>query len=174
MSAADRPADPADGAAGADVPLTVLGVRVELPEQHHVLLLVDPAGRTLLPLWVGAAEAAAAALALEGPASPRPLTHELLVAAVGALGARVERVRLTAVRDETVHAELCLSGGVRVDARASDAVVLALRAEAPVLCDPAVLAAAGVDARQEDGVGEDEQLEDFRRFLDAVRPEDFA
>ena len=89
-----------------DVPLSVLGVRVELPEQHHVILLVDPPGRTMVPLWVGAPEAAAAALALEGVRAPRPLTHELLLAAVDALGAEVVRVRLTAVRDAVVHAEL--------------------------------------------------------------------
>ena len=113
-----------------DVPLSVLGVRVELPEQHHVILLVDPPGRTMVPLWVGAPEAAAAALALEGVRTPRPLTHELLLAAVDALGAEVVRVRLTEVRDEVVHAELVLSTGARVDARASDAVVVALRADA--------------------------------------------
>ena len=98
---------PADDA--GDVPLSVLGVRVELPEQHHVILLVDPPGRTMVPLWVGAPEAAAAALALEGVRAPRPLTHELLLAAVDALGAEVVRVRLTEVRDEVVHAELVLS-----------------------------------------------------------------
>lgn len=130
-----------------DVPLSVLGVRVELPEQHHVILLVDPPGRTMVPLWVGAPEAAAAALALEGVRTPRPLTHELLLAAVDALGAEVVRVRLTEVRDEVVHAELVLSTGARVDARASDAVVVALRADAPVLGSPAVLADAGMPAR---------------------------
>ncbi|WP_249214139.1 bifunctional nuclease family protein [Micrococcus luteus] len=90
----------------------------------------------------GAPEAAAAALALEGVRAPRPLTHELLLAAVDALGAEVVRVRLTEVRDEVVHAELVLSTGARVDARASDAVVVALRADAPVLGTPAVLADA--------------------------------
>ncbi|MFP3472816.1 DUF151 domain-containing protein, partial [Micrococcus sp. SIMBA_144] len=70
-----------------DVPLSVLGVRVELPEQPHVILLVDPPGRTMVPLWVGAPAAAAAALALEGVRTPRPLPHELLLAAVDALGA---------------------------------------------------------------------------------------
>lgn len=160
----------------ADVPLTVLGVRVELPEQHHVVLLLDPSGDTILPLWVGAPEASAAALALEGLPAPRPLTHELLLSSVAALGHRLERVRLTAVHDDVVHAELLLSGGVRVDARASDAVVLALRAEAPVLCAPEVLAEAGMAARpdEESEPGEERELDDFRDFLDSVRPEDFG
>ena len=164
---------PADDA--GDVPLSVLGVRVELPEQHHVFLLVDPPGRTMVPLWVGAPEAAAAALALEGVRAPRPLTHELLLAAVDALGAEVVRVRLTEVRGEVVHAELVLSTGARVDARASDAVVVALRADAPVLGSPAVLADAGMPARTgEEDAGQERAVEDFRDFLDTVRPEDFA
>ena len=150
-------------------------VFVELPEQHHVILLVDPPGRTMVPLWVGAPEAAAAALALEGVRAPRPLTHELLLAAVDALGAEVVRVRLTEVRDEVVHAELVLSTGARVDARASDAVVVALRADAPVLGSPAVLADAGMPARTgEEDAGQERAVEDFRDFLDTVRPEDFA
>ena len=150
---------PADDA--GDVPLSVLGVRVELPEQHHVILLVDPPGRTMVPLWVGAPEAAAAALALEGVRAPRPLTHELLLAAVDALGAEVVRVRLTEVRDEVVHAELVLSTGARVDA--------------PVLGSPAVLADAGMPARTgEEDAGQERAVEDFRDFLDTVRPEDFA
>jgi len=158
-----------------DVPLSVLGVRVELPEQHHVILLVDPPGRTMVPLWVGAPEAAAAALALEGVRTPRPLPHELLLAAVDALGAEVVRVRLTEVRGEVVHAELVLSTGARVDARASDAVVVALRADAPVLGSPAVLADAGMPARTgEEDAGQERAVEDFRDFLDTVRPEDFA
>lgn len=158
-----------------DVPLSVLGVRVELPEQHHVILLVDPPGHTMVPLWVGAPEAAAAALALEGVTAPRPLTHELLLAAVAALGADVVRVRLTEVREDVVHAQLVLSTGARVDARASDAVVLALRADAPVLATPAVLADAGMPARTgEEDAGQQRTVEDFRDFLDQVRPEDFG
>ena len=84
-------------------------------------------------------------------------------------------MRLTEVRGEVVHAELVLSTGARVDARASDAVVVALRADAPVLGSPAVLADAGMPARTgEEDAGQERTVEDFRDFLDTVRPEDFA
>ncbi len=86
-------------------------------------------------------------------------------------------MRLTAVVDGVVHASLVLRGGIRVDARASDAVVLALRAQAPVLCAPEVLAEAGLPARGADGDPEQDEeaaLHDFRAFLDDVDPEDFA
>ena len=86
-------------------------------------------------------------------------------------------MRLTAVVDGVVHASLELRGGTHVDARASDAVVLALRAQAPVLCAPEVLAEAGLPARGADGSPEEDEetaLDDFRAFLDGVAPEDFA
>ena len=169
----ERPG-PGGPAPEADVPLTVLGVRVELPEQHHVILLLDPSGDTVLPLWVGAGEASAAAMALEGVVPPRPMPHDLLLSTVAALGHGLERVRLTGVHDDVVHAELVLTGGTRVDARASDAVALALRAEVPVLCAADVLRVAGLSARDSDEAGDERQLEDFRDFLDAVRPEDFG
>lgn len=163
----------ASGPARADVPLTVLGVRVELPEQQHVVLLLDPPGDTVLPLWVGAPEASATALALEGVPGPRPLTHELLLDVVAALGSELTGVRLTEVRDDVVHARLLLRGGASVDARASDAVVLALRSHVPVLCAPGVLAEAGLSVRDEDDAAGDE-VDEFRAFLDAVDPDDFA
>ncbi|MDY6055584.1 bifunctional nuclease family protein [Micrococcus sp.] len=157
-------------AAGGGIPLTVLGVRVELPEQRHVVLLLDPSGRTVVPVWVGAAEATAVALALEGVVPPRPLTHDLALSALRAAGEDLVAVRLTGVVDDVVHAALVLRGGAEVDARASDAVALALRAEAPVLASEAVLAEAGMPAADED----DRAVDDFRRFLDTVDPEDFA
>ncbi|UBH23668.1 bifunctional nuclease family protein [Micrococcus porci] len=156
-----------------DVPLTVLGVRVELPEQQHVILLLDPPGEIVLPLWVGSPEAAAAALALEGAPSPRPGTHALLLAALAAAGSRLRGVRLTRIEDETVHAALLLDGGAEVDARASDAVVLAVRAQVPVLCAAEVIAAAGMAARDA-AAGDEDEVDDFRAFLDSVDPEDFA
>lgn len=165
-------AGPEDAARG--VPLTVLGVRVELPEQQHVILLLDPPGTTVLPLWVGAPEAAAAALALDGMATPRPLTHDLLLSVVDALGGSLERVRLTEVRDDVVHARLELAGGGVVDARASDAVALALRAEVPVLCSPDLLREAGMATGKGEGAEEQRQVDDFRDFLDSVDPDDFA
>lgn len=154
----------------ADMPLTVLGVRVDLPAQNHALLLLTPAGDRVVPLWVGAAEAAAVAVALDGIAAPRPLTHDLLLSAVRAVGADVVCARLAGVDGEVVLGELRLDDGSVVDARPSDAVAVALRAQAPVLAAADVveqLAVPVTDHRAED-------LESFRRFLDEVDPEDFA
>lgn len=176
-----------------DVEMTVLGVRVELPGNQPLVLLQDPGTGTLVPIWIGAPEASAIALWQQGITPPRPMTHDLLVEVIAATGTTVEAVRLSAVEEAVFHAELVLGNGARVDARASDAIACALRAEAPVLCAAEVLEAAGLDPEQAqdadegeaDGVDEavtgvtgaadrDAELNRFREFLDNVDPEDFA
>ncbi|MGM7667552.1 bifunctional nuclease family protein [Microbacterium sp. A93] len=176
-----------------DIEMTVLGVRVELPGNQPLVLLQDPGTGTLVPIWIGAPEASAIALWQQGITPPRPMTHDLLVEIVAAAGTTVEAARISAVEEAVFHAELVLGNGARVDARASDAIACALRAEAPVLCAPEVLEAAGLDPEQaqdpdedgEDGVDEavtgvagtaerDAELNRFREFLDTVDPEDFA
>lgn len=157
-------------ASGEDVPLTVLGVRVDLPAQNHALLLLTPAGDRVVPVWVGAAEATAVALVLDDVTPPRPLTHDLLLAAVAALGGTVAAARITGTRGEAVLGELVLADGTVLDARPSDAVAVALRAEAPVLAPRAVVDELGVPVEDHHSA----DLESFRRFLDDVDPDDFA
>ena len=154
----------------AAVPLTVLGVRVDLPTQNYALLLLTPSGDVVVPVWVGVPEATAVALVLDGQRPPRPLTHDLLVDAVEALGARVEAAWLSHIRDDAVHARLELTGGRSLDARASDAIAVALRAQAPVLAEPRLVAESGVPVAE----AEADDLDTFRRFIDDVDPDDFA
>ncbi len=157
-------------ASGEDVPLTVLGVRVDLPAQNHALLLLTPAGDRVVPVWVGAAEATAVALVLDDVTPPRPLTHDLLLAAVTALGGTVAAARITGTRGEAVLGELVLADGSVLDARPSDAVAVALRAEAPVLAPQSVVDELGVPVADHHS----DDLESFRRFLEDVDPDDFA
>lgn len=183
-----------------DVEMTVLGIRVELPANQPLVLLQDPGTGTVVPIWIGAPEASAIAQWQQGLAPPRPLTHDLLLSVLEAAGTSLEAVRIASVDEAVFHAELVLSNGERVDARASDAIACALRAEAPVLCSAQVLDSAGVELEEDedeeeggftpdDGPaaesstarrgGEQERLQDadldeFRRFLESVDPEDFA
>lgn len=183
-----------------DVEMTVLGIRVELPANQPLVLLQDPGTGTVVPIWIGAPEASAIAQWQQGLTPPRPLTHDLLLSVLEAAGTSLESVRIVSVDEAVFHAELVLSNGERVDARASDAIACALRAEAPVLCSAQVLDSAGVELEEDedeeeggftpdDGPaaesatarrgGEQERLQDadldeFRRFLESVDPEDFA
>ena len=160
--------------------MELLGVRLELPANAPVVLLREQVGeQRVLPIYIGPEEAKAIALALEGVVPPRPLTHDLLRDVLGALEVTLQRVSVTSLEDRTFFAELELrvdGRTVRVSARPSDAIALAVRVEAPIYAAEEVLDEAAAP-QEEDGEGEQEQeeiVEEFREFIDQVNPEDFA
>lgn len=158
------------------VAVEVMGVRVEMASNSPIVLVRSP-GDLVLPIWIGPGEAAAIAMALQGVAPPRPLTHDLFVSTLEVLRAPLTSVRITRLEDGVFFGELRLGpqGTTVVDARPSDAIALALRAGAPVLVADAVLAEAGVplDASEHEPEEEAEAVERFREFLDSVEPQDF-
>ena len=129
------------------VEVEVKGVRLDPATGSPVVLLSEKAasGRSL-PIWIGPLEAEAILLELDGVEAPRPLTHDLMKRLVEALGARLDRVVVTDVVEETYRARLDLqrAGGahVTVDARPSDAIALALRLHRPILVEPAIFSRA--------------------------------
>ena len=160
--------------------MELLGVRLELPANAPVVLLREQVGeQRVLPIYIGPEEAKAIALALEGVVPPRPLTHDLLTDVLGALEVTLQRVSVTSLEDRTFFAELELrvdGRTVRVSARPSDAIALAVRVDAPIYAAEDVLDEAAAPP-EEEGEGEQEQeeiVEEFREFIDQVNPEDFA
>ncbi len=151
-------------------PMRVVGVRVELPANHPVVLLREEDGVRYLPIWIGAAEASAIAFQQQGVQAVRPLTHDLMRDIVTALGTRLEAVHITEMRDDVYYAELRFTGGVTVSARPSDAIALALRCDVEILGTDAVLEAGGIEIPDE----QEDELEKFREFLDTISPDDFA
>ena len=107
--------------------LRVVGVRVELPGNQPILLLKETQGERYLPIWIGAVEAAAIAFEQQGVRPARPMTHDLLREVVRALGATLEAVNITEMRDGIYIAELVFGDERVVSARPSDAVALAVR-----------------------------------------------
>jgi bifunctional DNase/RNase len=161
------------------VEMELLGVRLELPANAPVVLLREQTGDRVLPIYIGPEEAKAIALALEGVATPRPMTHDLLRDTLGALGAALSRVTVTELRDRTFFAELELridGRTVRVSSRPSDAIALAVRVDAPIYASEDVLDEAAAPPTDTDGDPEeqDEIVDQFREFIDQVNPEDFA
>jgi bifunctional DNase/RNase len=155
--------------------LTVVGVRVELPSNQPIVLLKEASGERYLPIWIGAVEATAIALAQQGVVPARPLTHDLLKDVLEGLGAELAAVTITDLRDGIYFADLQFRNGVTVSARPSDAIALAIRAGTTIFAEESVLAEAGV-AIPDEGDGDvevDVELERFREFLDQVSPEDF-
>ncbi len=147
----------------------MVGVRVELPTNQPIVLLKEAAGERYLPIWIGAVEATAIAYEQQSVKPARPLTHDLLRDVLVALQAPLQAVEITELRDTIFYADLVLGEGVRVSARPSDAIALALRAHAPIRCAEQVLVDAGIvipDAQED-------EVERFREFLDQISPEDF-
>lgn len=149
--------------------LTVVGVRVELPSNQPIVLLKETAGDRYLPIWIGAVEATAIAFAQQGVVPARPLTHDLLKDVLEATGAALTAVTITDLRDGVYYADLQFASGVTVSARPSDAIALAMRSGTTIYAEESVLAEAGVAIPDE----QESEVEEFKRFLDEVSPEDF-
>ena len=158
--------------------LELEGVRLEVPSNVPVMMLREVAApRRVLPIYIGGPEASSIHYALEGVVPERPLTHDLLVNVIGDLGSVLEHVVITEVRDQTYYAELHLRGGGGeqvVSCRPSDAVALALRAGSSIYASDSLLDAAGKVLPETVVESEEEILDDFRDFINSIRPEDFG
>jgi hypothetical protein len=157
-------------------------VSVEAPERPTrtpVVILREMSGqRRLLPIFIGVPEAQAIALSMQNIETPRPMTHDLLKNVLDELGAQVERIVVTELREGTFFAEIVVSsqGEVRsVSSRPSDAIALAVRVGAPIFAAEEVVdeAATVIEDDGEETESED-VVEQFREFIDKVSPEDFA
>ena len=150
-------------------PVEVMGVRVEMPSNQPIVLLKELDGPRYLPIWLGAAEATAIAFAQQEVLPPRPLTHDLFKDVLMQLGAKLNNVYLTELKDGVFYAQLNFEEGPAISARPSDAIALALRIGAPILASEDLLNEAGIEIPDQ---AEDE-VERFKEFLDQINPEDF-
>lgn len=150
--------------------LSVVGVRVELPTNQPIVLLREVDGERYLPIWIGAVEATAIAYEQQGVKPARPLTHDLLRDILQALNAPLHAVEIVELKESVYFADLLIGEGLRVSARPSDSIALALRVGAKIRCADEVLDEAGILIPDE----QEDEVEKFREFLDQVRPEDFA
>jgi hypothetical protein len=158
--------------------MRVMAVGAESGASRPVLLLQEAAGdHRLLPVWIGPAEANAIAVEQQGVSLPRPMTHQLIGDVIDAFGRQLQQVRITEIRGNIFYAELILDRNIRVSARVSDAIALALHVGAPIhaedtVLDVAAVAHTAVRREGDEGASADE-VEQFRRFLDTASPEDF-
>lgn len=155
------------------IEMELTGVRVELPTNQPIVLLRERGGERYLPIWIGASEAAAIALSLQGVVTPRPMTHDLLRNILEEMAVRVDRVVVTELRDSTFFATIQMqrdAATYEISSRPSDAIALAVRLSAPIFASEEVLEEAAILIPGD----EEEEVEKFREFLDQVTPEDFA
>jgi bifunctional DNase/RNase len=118
-----------------EVEVRIRGLMMDPSTKMPIVVLNDLAGEVVLPIWVGLFEANAIALEIEKATTPRPMTHDLLRSAIDGLNARVTRVVVGALREDTFHATIWMDHAgeiVALDARPSDAIALALRSDCPI------------------------------------------
>jgi uncharacterized protein len=159
--------------------MLIYGVSFDLVGKQPIVLLKTADGNKFLPIWIGHPEAAAILMKLQSQAPPRPMTHDLLSDMLEQLEAQVVRITVTELRENTFYAQITVQQDGReidVDSRPSDAIALAIRAEAPIFAAERVIEESAIEFEGED-VDQDQldaEVAKFRNFLDEVTPEDFA
>ena len=176
------------------IEMTIDSIRVSLMNYQRVVILKEKMAERYLPIWIGPAEADAIAVKLQGVTTPRPLTHDLLHSVIDALGATVNSIIVSELKNDTFYARIVLDVDGRqmeIDSRPSDALALAVRVEAPIYAEEIVLDKAGILLDKETGkpvpqesetvggdskkVSEDEmkRMSAFCDFINTLDLEDF-
>jgi hypothetical protein len=156
-----------------EIEMKIRGLMVDPSTNMPIVLLKDPQSDTLLPIWVGLYEANAIAFEVEKSQLPRPLTHDLLRTAIDSLNAQVKRVVVTELREDTFYAVIWMEQDgeiISLDARPSDALALALRADCPIFVDEEVLRAAKVLPNPAEQVSS----QDVKKWLEGLNDEDLG
>ena len=133
--------------------MIIYGVSFDMVGKQPIVLLKTAEGNRFLPIWIGHPEAAAILMKLQGASTPRPMTHDLFTDMLGQLDARVTRIAVTELRDNTFYAVVTISingSEIEVDSRPSDAIALAVRAEAPIFAAEAVIEESAIEFEHED------------------------
>ena len=156
--------------------MQIYGVSFDMVGKQPIVLLKTADGNKFLPIWIGHPEAAAILMKLQGAATPRPMTHDLFTEILSQLEARVVKIAVTELRENTFYALITVAidgTEIEIDSRPSDAIALAVRADAPIFAAESVIEESAIEFEHED-VNEEEVVEEFKKFLDEVKPEDFS
>lgn len=155
------------------IEVNVSGLAIDERNKTPVVLLQEAGGERVLPIWIGPAEASAIAMELAGKKFARPLTHDLMKTIVDGLGATVVRVDITSIEENTFFAKIYLrrdSDIISIDARPSDSIALALRAEAAIYVEESLIKSSGGEV----SIEEQQQGESLRKHLQDLDLEDFG
>ncbi len=136
------------------IEMTIDSIRVSLLNYQRVVMLKEKIAERYLPIWIGPAEADAIAVKLQGVTVPRPLTHDLLRTVINTLGATINSIIVSDLRNDTFFAKVILNvdgGQMEIDSRPSDALALAVRAEVPIYAEETVLDKASILLDKETG-----------------------
>lgn len=145
---------------------------IDLLSHDPVVILKDVEGKRFLPILIGPFEATAIALALEGTNIPRPMSHDLMKSIIEALNAKVLRVVIHDIHENTFYAKIVLEAdgkNLEIDARPSDSIALALRTSAPIFVSERII----LEETVVDKKAEEHDLQKFKKYIDNLKPSDF-
>ena len=155
------------------IEMKVMGIALDTRTGSPIVVLHDLDNRRALPIWIGSAEASAIIRKIEKLSVTRPMTHDLIVDIVKQTGYSVDRVEINDVEKETYYATIFLTNGekeITIDSRPSDAIAVAMRADAPILVTANVLMNGAVST---DSARDEEEAEEFKDFIQSIKPSDF-
>lgn len=156
-----------------EVEMKIRGLMMDPVTNMPIVILKDSAGSSVLPIWVGIYEANAIALEIEKVSTPRPMTHDLLRNLLLGLEARVNKVVVSDLRDDTFYALIWLECGgqiMTIDSRPSDALALALRVDCPIYVEDEVLKNSKVVGATSDKVNHEE----LSKWLEGLNDDDIG
>ena len=170
------------------VEVKVQSLGLDRANNNPVVILQEESGEKVLPIWIGPGEASAIAMQLADWSFSRPLTHDLLVSVLGGLGGTLDRVVINKVVENTYFAQLIIhrNGTVlRVDARPSDSIAVALKMKAKIFADEMLLEPATVEIAEGESVSLDSEkpqtpttpefeAKNLKDYLRKLNPEDFG
>jgi len=161
----------------------VNGLILEPKTQQNIVVLREADGERILPIWIGPGEAQAIRRILSEEPFPRPLTHDLIALVVEGLKAKVTRIVISDLRENTFYASVLVAREAEmlsIDARPSDSIAIALRTRAPIYVNEKLLqpppGETEVEGEEAPGqeLSDEEKAEQLRRFLERLNPEDFG
>lgn len=155
-----------------EVEMKIRTLMMDPVTQMPIVVLRDATGNTILPIWVGVYEANAIALEIEKINTPRPMTHDLIKTLLMGMDARVDRIVVNELKDDTFFAVIWLEKDgqfISIDSRPSDALAIALRTDSPIFVDESVLKNSRMSSSQDKG-----KEEELKRLLENLNEEDFG
>jgi len=157
--------------------MTISALTVDALTNSPIVILKDVNGDKTLPIWIGLLEATAIASELEGIKFSRPMTHDLLKNIMETLNAKVNRVEVCDLKDNTYYASVFIDYNgkeISIDARPSDALALSLRVNAPIFVSDKVIQKSKQIDLQADPDDKSEAGKKWQDILENLNPDDFG
>ncbi|MDX2084146.1 MAG: bifunctional nuclease family protein [Candidatus Melainabacteria bacterium] len=156
------------------IELKVMGIALDTRTGTPIVVLNDTENRRALPIWIGTAEASAIIRQLENIKSARPMTHDLMHSMLNTLGYEIVKIEINDLNSDTYYATIFITNKAgqteQIDARPSDAIALALRADAPIYATANVVADGTISTDHE---RDEQETEAFKSFLEGLKASDF-